>query len=96
MANAMKKVRTETVKVTKPDGVYLDLTHEEARVLSIILSKVGGHPGVTLRGYQSSVFDALEDAGYGYKSSDMDAIEGHLTFTKNTLDMQPTDTTFIR
>ena len=96
MASSMKKVRTVTVKKDVPDGVMLDLTHEEARVLKIILSRVAGHPGNTLRGYQNRISDALEDAGYRYSREDDAAIDGHLQFTLNTLDMKPTDTTIIR
>lgn len=87
----MKKVTFERITVEKPNGVCLDLTHEEARVLMIILSKVGGHPSHTLRGYQSSIFDALENAGYKYTSADMVAIDGGLTFSRNLLGMSPTE-----
>ena len=69
--------RTKEVKTVKfiPNGVTLELSHEETRVLKIVLSKVGGSPSTTLRGYISNISDALDDAGYRYKSADMAAVE---------------------
>ena len=91
MAYATKMSKVVVVEKIVPDGVTLNLSHEEARVLKIILSKVAGHPDRTLRGYQTRISDALEDAGYKFNFGDMDAIEGGLTFTKNCLGMVPTD-----
>lgn len=94
MAKAFRFTRTEIVKQEFPDGVSLELTHEEARVLKIILGKVAGHPGSTLRGYQSRISDVLEDAGYKYNSADMESITGSLVFTNNTLGISPTEPPF--
>lgn len=91
MAKASLKLKSTPVLQFTPDGVSLELTHEEARVLRIILSHIAGNPATTLRGHITNISEALEYVGYEFNYEDSNrAANGRIQFTEDTLDMEPT------
>lgn len=85
MANA-----TAVDVVVKRPGVCLELTHEEAKALFIVLSRVGGDPNTSPRKDTQSVYDALETLnrdGLKYDTPEYNRLtrllDGHLRFEEN-------------
>lgn len=71
MANC--KVETNEVPVTtyvEQKVVTLELSHEEAMTLSLVLAKVGGCPFTTPRRYTESIYRALVDENYNFVAAE--------------------------
>ena len=83
MAKAKKKETTKTK--TK---IQLTLTDEEAKVLAVILAKVGGDPATTSRGVAERISKALYGVGCSYTTTafytgycvDKDLLSGGIEF----------------
>lgn len=87
MAKATKETREEQVMVTKEVTVVtLEMTEDEADILSAVLHMVSGNPGGP-RGKINSILDALCVRGYNadtfkdeYHLIDYSLIEGNVHF----------------
>jgi hypothetical protein len=69
MAKATTRFVDKTTVTQVEDGVTLELTHVEARVIRQVLACVGGDCRATARGIAQDVADALSAAGYSFVSS---------------------------
>lgn len=74
MAYAVKRVEGRVRSERVPAGVTLTLNEDEARVLAVIVSKVGGLPS-TRRRFAEHISDALRDVGYVF-TDDPDWVDG--------------------
>jgi hypothetical protein len=59
-----KKVAKPVEYETRPDGVTLALSHDEAQTLIDILDFIGGSSTLSRRKYSNSIQKALNAAGY--------------------------------
>jgi hypothetical protein len=81
MATAKKKITKVALPVVYKEevtGVTLELTTDEAKVLELILSLVGGSPLTSRRNLADNVLFAVRAAGIGHSNSD--DITGSLVF----------------
>lgn len=82
MAQATKTTALveEVVKTTKKvDVVLLELNEAEAKVLRLILGRVGGLPNKSLRGHSENIFMALNKAGVAWDYQHTN-LSGYMTF----------------